>query len=64
MDVGSNGMMASKARLLLPAFVLLVPIAIGLAKRQTATMVLTLTSLVVVTSWFGAYAVTVWSYAI
>jgi hypothetical protein len=64
MDVGSNGMMASKARLLLPAFVLLVPIAVALAKRQTATMVLTLSGLAVVTSWFGAYAVTVWSYAI
>jgi hypothetical protein len=62
--VGSDGMMASKARLLLPAFVLLVPIAVALAKRQTATAVLTLTGLVVVTSWFGAYAVTVWSYAI
>ena len=64
MDVGSDGMMASKARLLLPAFVLLVPIALALAKRQTATTVLTLTGLVVITSWFGAYAVTVWSYAI
>jgi hypothetical protein len=57
-------MMASKARLLLPAFVLLVPIAVALAKRRTTTLVLTLCGLVVVTSWFGAYAVTVWSYAI
>jgi hypothetical protein len=64
MDVGSNGMMASKARLLLPAFVLLVPIAVALANRKTSTMVLTLSGLAVVTSWFGAYAVTVWSYAI
>jgi hypothetical protein len=63
-DVGSNGMMASKARLLLPAFVLLVPVAVALAKRQTSTMILTLTGLAVVTSWFGAYSVTVWSYAI
>ncbi|WP_243726551.1 hypothetical protein [Actinocrispum wychmicini] len=64
MDVGSNGMMASKARLLLPAFVLLIPIAVALANRRTSTMVLTLSGLTVVTSWFGAYAVTVWSYAI
>jgi hypothetical protein len=64
MDVGSNGMMASKARLLLPAFVLLIPIAIALAKRQTATMLCTLAGLALVTSWFGAYSVTVWSYAI
>ncbi|CAM4116104.1 hypothetical protein KIPE111705_41235 [Kibdelosporangium persicum] len=64
MDIGSNGLMASKARLLLPAFVLLIPIAIGLAKRKTATVVLTLTGLALVTSWFGAYSVTVWSWAI
>lgn len=64
LDVGSNGMMASKARLLLPAFVLLVPIAVALAQRRTSTLVLSLCGLVVVTSWFGAYAVTVWSYAI
>ncbi|MFD1046296.1 hypothetical protein ACFQ1S_12395, partial [Kibdelosporangium lantanae] len=61
LDVGSNGMMASKARLLLPAFVLLVPIAVALANRRTSTLVLSLCGLVVVTSWFGAYAVTVWS---
>ncbi|WP_200825558.1 hypothetical protein [Kibdelosporangium aridum] len=64
MDIGSNGLMASKTRLLLPAFVLLIPIAVGLAKRQTATVVATLTGLAVITSWFGAYSLTVWSWAI
>ncbi|MBP2321510.1 hypothetical protein JOF56_001895 [Kibdelosporangium banguiense] len=64
MDIGSNGLMASKARLLLPAFVLLIPIAIGLAKRRTSTAVITLSVLAVVTSWFGAYSLTVWSWAI
>ncbi|WP_237774374.1 hypothetical protein [Actinosynnema sp. ALI-1.44] len=64
MDLGSNGMMASKARLLMPAFVLLIPIAIGLAQRRTATVVATLAGLAVVTSWFGAYSLTVWSWAI
>nr|CEL16385.1 integral membrane protein [Kibdelosporangium sp. MJ126-NF4]CTQ94309.1 integral membrane protein [Kibdelosporangium sp. MJ126-NF4] len=64
MDLGSNGLMASKARLLMPAFVLLIPIAIGLARRQTATVLATLTGLAVVTSWFGAYSLTVWSWAI
>jgi hypothetical protein len=64
MDVGSNGLMASKARLLLPAFVLLIPIALALAKRKLSTMVLTLSCLALVTSWFGAYSVTVWNYAI
>jgi hypothetical protein len=64
MDIGSNGLMASKARLMLPAFVLLVPIAITLAKRKTSTMVLVLSGIVLVTSWFGAYSITVWQYAI
>lgn len=64
MDIGSNGLMASKARLLLPAFVLLIPIAIALAKRRPSTMVITLSCLALVTSWFGAYSVTVWNYAI
>ena len=34
MDLGANGLMNSKARLLLPAFTLLIPAAIGLAKRR------------------------------
>lgn len=64
MDLGSNGLMASKARLLVPAFVLLIPIAVGLANRRNATVVATLTGLALVTSWFGAYSLTVWSWAI
>jgi hypothetical protein len=64
MDIGSNGLMASKARLLLPAFVLLIPIAVGLAKRRTSTAVITLSCLALVTAWFGAYSLTVWSWAI
>jgi hypothetical protein len=64
MDIGSNGLMASKARLLLPAFVLLIPIAVGLAKRRTSTAVITLGCLALVTAWFGAYSLTVWSWAI
>ncbi|MBV9846278.1 MAG: DUF2029 domain-containing protein, partial [Kutzneria sp.] len=34
MDLGSNGLMNSKARLMVPAFTLLIPIAVGLAKRR------------------------------
>ncbi|MGH3900968.1 MAG: hypothetical protein ACRDTA_22535 [Pseudonocardiaceae bacterium] len=64
MDVGANGVMNSKARLLLPAFVLLLPVAIGLARRRTALVVLTLTVLTGFGAWFGSYALTVWPYAI
>jgi hypothetical protein len=56
--------MNSKARLLLPAFVLLVPVAIGLARRHPATVVLTLTALAAFGAWFGGYALTLWPYAI
>ncbi|MGQ0842277.1 hypothetical protein [Actinokineospora sp.] len=64
MDLGSNGLMNSKVRLMVPAVTLLVPIAIALAKRRTATMVLTLSAFAIVGSWFGAYSITSWGYAI
>lgn len=64
MDVGANGVMNSKARLLLPAFVLLLPVAIALARRRTTLVVLALTVLAGFGAWFGSYALTVWPYAI
>lgn len=64
MDIGSNGMMNSKARLLIPAFTLLVPVALALAKRRPTTMVVTLAAVAVAGSWFGAYSLTAWQYAI
>ncbi|OLR89681.1 glycosyltransferase 87 family protein [Actinokineospora bangkokensis] len=64
MDVGANGMMASKARLLVPAFTLLVPVALALARRRASTALLVLAGFTLVGSWFGAYALTAWGYAI
>lgn len=64
MDLCANGLMNSKARLMLPAFTLLIPVALALAKRRPSTTVLTLCSLVVASSWFGAYSITTWGYAI
>jgi len=64
MTFASNGTMASKIRLMVPAFTLLIPVAIGLAKRRTSTVLLTLTGFALVGSWFGAYALTLWGYAI
>lgn len=64
MVLGSDGLMSSKARLLLPAFVLLIPPALGLARRQPATAVAVLAGLTVSSAWFGAYALTIWPYAI
>jgi hypothetical protein len=64
MDLASNGLMNSKARLVLPAFTLLVPVALGLARRRPATFVTVLCGAAVASSWFGAYALTSWGYAI
>ncbi|HVE96389.1 MAG TPA: hypothetical protein VNA67_05350 [Pseudonocardiaceae bacterium] len=64
LDLGSNGVMNSKARLLLPAFVLLLPVAISLVRRRPVVLALTLTGLAAFSAWFGSYALTVWPYAI
>ena len=64
LGLGSSGIMHSKPRLLLPAFTLLIPVAIGLANRRHATAVWIVTGAAVVSAWFGAYALTVWRYAI
>jgi hypothetical protein len=64
MDLGSNGLMNSKARLLLPAFTLLLPVALALARRGTGTAVWLLTGLALFSAWFGAYTITAWPYAI
>jgi hypothetical protein len=64
MDLCANGLMNSKARLMLPAFTLLIPVALALARRKPSTAVLTLCALAVAGSWFGAYSITSWGYAI
>lgn len=64
LDLGSDGLMYSKVRLMLPAFPLLIPVAIGLARRRTTTAVTTAVLLVFFGSWFGAYSLTAWPYAI
>jgi hypothetical protein len=61
--VASSGLMMSRPRLLLPAFVLLIPIAIGLAKRRGSTQVLVSAAVVVFSSWFGAHMLTVYPHA-
>ena len=64
MDLASDGLMASKVRLMVPAFTLLIPVAVALAKRRTSTVVLVLGGLALVSSWFGAYGLTTWNFAI
>ncbi len=63
LDLGADGLMYSKVRLLLPAFPLLIPVAVGLANRRSATAMSTIILVVCFGSWFGAYSLTAWSYA-
>ena len=64
MDLGSNGLMNSKARLLLPAFTLLLPLALVLARRRPSTVLTVLGMATLFSAWFGAYSLAVWQYAI
>ena len=60
----SSGLMMSRARLLLPAFVLLIPLALVLSRQRSSTAVAVLAPVVVGSAWFGAYMLTVFQYAI
>jgi hypothetical protein len=62
--LGTAGLPFAKSRFLLPAFVLLLPIAVGLAKRRPVTAVAAVVVFVLAGSWFSAYSLTVWHYAI
>lgn len=61
---GTDGLMASKLRLLLPAFVLLLPVAVRLARRRPSTVVAVVVAVTLASAWFGGYALTIWRYAI
>ncbi len=57
---GSAGVMHTKMRVQLADFVLLLPLAIGLANRRTETGVAVLGGLTLVSAWFGGHALVVW----
>lgn len=60
----SDGLMMSRARLLLPAFVLLIPVALRIARRPRSEIVAFLGVAAVFSGWFGGYMLTVFEYAI
>lgn len=62
--VGTAGLPSAKIRFLLPGFILLFPVARGLASRRPGTAVATVAGFVVLGSWFSAYALTGWHYTI
>src|SRR6185437_2783695 len=49
---------------LVPAFTLLLPVAIGLARRRTGTAVAVVAAAALASAWFGGYALTIWHYGI
>jgi len=62
--IGSSGIQWDKARLLLVAFPLLLPMAITAARQRTSTMTMLLLAFTFAGLWFSAYAVTVWQFSI
>ncbi|WP_245788712.1 hypothetical protein [Amycolatopsis marina] len=62
---GTAGLPFAKPRFLLPAmFVLLIPLALELAGRRRSTMIAAVAAAVALGSWYSAYALTGWAYAI
>ncbi|MFC9981688.1 mannosyltransferase family protein [Gordonia sp. NPDC127522] len=59
----SSGLMMSRPRLLLPAFVLLIPLAMALARMRPVVAGLIVVPIVVGSSWFGAHMLTVFPHA-
>jgi hypothetical protein len=60
----THGLMNAKLRLLVPAFVLLLPVASGLARRRPGTAVAVVAAAALASAWFGGYALAIWRYGI
>jgi len=60
----TEGRMNAKLRLLVPVFVLLLPVALGLARRRLGTAVGVVAAAALGSAWFGGYALTIWQYGI
>ncbi|MCF0092307.1 hypothetical protein [Micromonospora sp. MH99] len=58
--LGAAGYYHSKARFLLPAFPLLIPVAVAFAKAARARAVAILTLLALMSAYFGGYLLIVW----
>ncbi len=55
---------ALEATAAVPAFTLLLPVAIGLARRRIGTAVAVVLAAALGSGWFGGYALTIWHYGI
>ncbi|WBB71766.1 hypothetical protein O7602_18710 [Micromonospora sp. WMMD1128] len=61
--LGAAGFYHSKARFLLPAFPLLLPAAVALARAGRARAATVLTTLALVSAYFGGYLLLVWRFS-
>ncbi|MDT8912544.1 hypothetical protein [Amycolatopsis sp. PS_44_ISF1] len=62
--VGTAGLPTAKPRFLIPGFILLFPIARGLAARRPGTAVAAAAAFVLLGGWISAYSLTGWRYVI
>ena len=53
---GSGVITTTRARYLVPAFIVFLPVALGLAQRKNGTVWATLVSAALVSGWLGGYA--------
>jgi hypothetical protein len=59
--LGGDGYYHAKARFLLPAFGLLLPVAAGLARTTTAKATAVVTTMLVISTYLGGYLLLVWA---
>lgn len=64
MTVGQTNYYHSKPRLLVPALLALVPVAVALTRARPRVAVLVATALAGFGTWYGAYMLTAWHYAV
>lgn len=62
--LGSDGIMNSKGRLLIPAFTLLIPLAVFLNRERRSNAVGGLVVLGLISCWYSAYALVIYGFAI
>ncbi len=64
MTLGQSNFFHSKLRLLIAALVFLIPVARALTRVRPPTAIIALSTAALFCSWYGAYMLTTWGYAI
>jgi len=62
-SIGTENYYWAKGRYLMPAFALLLPVALGLARARRSTVLAVFTFLVLVSAWYGSYLSLQWKYS-